>query len=185
MKQYNLRFWLPILISMILIMGVLTIRVNGSLIVGVISLVIVTTYIYNRSTNIDHYCVGVDLDTNDTGDIIEIMTYAFYRDKNQYYPIGIYYKPLKIFVDVVLLDKFYQNIGFQIQDNNNYRVRLVKDAKFTNIQAAKKFYRQMIKTVKKSYVYSANSMQDRRIDQQSNLVKQKVGSMLWNWWTFK
>lgn len=184
-KKYKLKIYIPMITVMILIMGTLTMMVNGWFILGIISLIIIATYIYNRSTNIDHYCVGVDLDTNNLGDIIEIMIYAFHKEKNQYYPIGAYYKQLRIFVDVILLDKFYENTGFQIRDDVNYGVRLVKNSRFKDIKSTKKFYREMVRAVNKSYAYSANSMQDRRIEQPANVVRRGFAGIIWNWWTLK
>ena len=186
MKKYNINVYAPIVFSLTLIFGLLSIILNGWFFLGVIACMIAFIHVQNRSNKIAHYCIGVDLDTNNQGDVIEISLYAFNSTKDQYYPLMTHFKQLRIYVNVISLDNFYSNIGYPIIEDTTYQIRKVEDSEFENITEAKKFYRKMITTVNKSYAYSCGSMVATNIQQPVTPVKASgVTGKLWNWWTFK
>jgi hypothetical protein len=186
MKKYNIKVYAPIVFSLTLIFGLLSIILSGWFFLGVIVSMVAFIHVQNRSNRIAHYCIGVDLDTNKQGDVIEISLYAFNSIKKQYYPLMTHFKQLRIYVNVISLDNFYSNIGYPIIEDEIYQVRKVKDLEFDNITEAKKFYRKMINTVNTSYAYSCGSMIATNVQQPIVInTKPGIAGKLWNWWTFK
>jgi hypothetical protein len=186
MKKYNSRIYNPIILVTTAIFGILSITVTAWAIIGVIMCTVVFIYVQNRADNIDHYCVGVDLDTNRQGDVIEIFVYAFNKTKNYYYPITTHFKQLRIYVNVVYLDNFYANIGYPIVEDLEFLIRKVVGSKTQDIKTAKLFYRTMIRNLNQGYKYSAGSLREKNIEQpRFNNTKTGLGGRLWNWWTFK
>ena len=186
MKKYNTKIYNLGILGLTLILGVLSIFKSGWWFLGVVLLMVSFIYVQNRSKNIVHYCVGVDLDTNKQGDVIEISVYAFNDDTKQYTTIMTYFKQLLIYVNVNYLDSFYSNIGYTIIEDTEYRIRKVQNSTKADIEDVKRFYKKMIMELNSNYVYSAGSMADRNIGQPIiSLKKVGIGGKLWNWWTFK
>ena len=184
--KFNTYFYTPLIYCLIILFGVLTLFYSGWFFTGIILSVISLIFIQNRSLNIDHYCVAVDLDTNNNGDVIEVSIHSFDKLKKQYRLIVTYSKQLNIFVDVRLLDTFYENIGYPIFEDLDYSLRKVDNSTVLTMKQAKQIYRDLIKSINQGYSYCAGSMQDRNLQQPVlKSVKASAGTKLWNWWTFK
>jgi hypothetical protein len=186
MKKYNTKIYSISLLGLTLIFGILSIFINAWWFSAIIGLMVIFVYIQNRSVNIDHYCVGVDLDTNKHGDVIEISVHAFNKDIKHYITIMTYFKQLSLYVNVNYLDNFYSNIGYTIIEDTDFCIRKVQNSTKAEIKEVKKFYKKMIIQFNSNYMYSAGSMADRNIEQPPIFLKKVgFGSRLWNWWTFK
>ena len=185
MKKYNRKIYIPVIFGLTILFGSLSL-INGWFILGVITSMVAFIHVHNRADNIDHYCLGVDLDTNKEGDVLEISIYAFDKLKNRYFPIMSHFKQLRIYVDVILLDNFYSNIGYSIVEKPEFGIRQVTDSTKTDIVEVKQFYKQMIRSVNSNYSLSCGSMMAINIQQPSFSNKAPgVAGKLWNWWTFK
>ena len=186
MKKYNPKIYNWSILGLTLIVGVLSIFASGWWFSGVTILMVAFIYVQYRSERIDHYCVGVDLDTNKQGDVIEILVYAFNNDTKQYTPIMTHYKQLQIYVNVNYLDSFYANIGYPIIEDTKYFIRKVDKSIKVDIKEVKSFYKKMILELNTSYDYSSGSIVDKNIEQPiSYKSKSSLGCKIRNWWTFK
>jgi hypothetical protein len=186
MKKFNLKLYVPMIFGLTLLFGLLAIIFNGWFVVGVIAAMVAFIYVQNRSDEINHYCIGVDLDTGHAGDVLEISVYAFNKVKNQYAPVMTHFKQLGIFVNVIRLDNFYANIGYPIVEDMDYLIRQVAGSERIKIKDVKMLYRQMIRDVTKGYAFSAGAMCDQNLTQPVRTpIKNSLGGKLWNWWTFK
>lgn len=166
MAKFNLKIVNPIIFGLTLAVGVFGIMYNHWFILGVIVLFIGFIYCQNRSDRIKHYSLGVDLDSNEQGDILELYLYAFKGEHGGFYrPIAIYRKQINLYVNVVLLDTFYESIGYEIVEDKIFNIRKVNAVDYDSIVAAKKAYKEMIKAVNYSIRMSAGSMMATNLQQ--------------------
>ena len=183
MRKFDTKIYTPVGLGLTMVLGTLSIMVSAWFFIGVILTMAGYIYIQNRSIYIEHYCLGVDLDTNGDGDVIEVYMYAFNKFKNHYYPVMSYFKQLRIYVNVRLLDNFYANIGYPVVDDMTYMIRKVAGTDTEDISIAKKRYKEIIAEINRCYALSAGSIRDQNLDQPIQ-KKVGVGGKLWNWWTF-
>lgn len=184
MKRFNSKVYLPAIFSLTILFGGLSLFYSRWFFLGLVVSMISFIYMQNRAEFIEHYCIGVDLNTNREGDVIEIYIYAFNKAKNQYNALSTYFKQLRIYVNVRLLDKFYSNIGYPIFEDLNYSIRKVANTEFSNINDAKKYFKKMVSEFNQSYKFGGATLRDLNMEQPGN-KRLGFGTKLWNWWTFK
>lgn len=185
MQKFNAKIYVPLLVGTTVVFGLLAVFINPRYFLGVIGVMPIFIYITNRSKEIEKYCISVDLDTNMQGDVIEVYMLAFNTRTHQYYPIMTHYKQLRIFVNIKLLDNFYSNIGYQIEDEPNYGIRKVLNSETADIAICKKQYKKFIADLNQSYKFSVGSMQDTNLTQpQIQQTNPGLLGKVWNWWTF-
>lgn len=181
MKKFNTRTYLPIIFIMTIVFGVLTILNNEWFILAVVCLSLLFVYVRNRADYISYYCIGVDLNTNTSGDVIEFYIYAFNAIKNSHFPVKVALKQLNIFVNVNLLDRFYENIGYSIKDEPLYGIRKIIGSETPDLSVAKSQFTKLIIDFKTNYEYSGSALREHNMEPPKLMNKPKKSKLLSLW----
>jgi len=185
MQKYDMKIVNTFLCLLTIIFALLGVFYSNWFMLGIFVFLVVSFYFANRSKVIEHYSIAVDLDSNVHGDVLEFYLCAFSSEKGGYYrPISFHRKQMNIFVDVVLLENFYNEAGYEVIEDTTYHIRKVNGFNFDNISQAKLAYKVMLKDLNSVIEMSAGSLKAVNLDQPVKQIKKSgITNKLWRLWS--